>query len=238
MNHMTKYCRLTLTVVALGTLMCACKSNKEETVLSYPDGTPRLVYIMKENGNDREIVGEKSYYENGNIRWEKHFRDSKRDGRWRYYYASGQLFGEGLFDTAHQLGRNWAFYRADGSGYCDEGCDSVVVNEFSENDFLPSAIACCKGNAKKVYMFYEDFSKRYEGETVDGLREGHCTFFFPNGVTQTEAIYADGELNGVYIVYRENGTPYYRGVYINGKRAAVWEFYDEEGNLVNTKDFQ
>ena len=57
MNCMTKYCRLILTVVALGALMCACKSNKEETVLSYPDGTPRLALPLQGGKGLRYPVG-------------------------------------------------------------------------------------------------------------------------------------------------------------------------------------
>ncbi|MBQ9474142.1 MAG: hypothetical protein IJU81_07005 [Bacteroidales bacterium] len=235
MRHgLISYFKLTIAAAVL-LLTAGCNNYQEEVVQTFPNGSPKLAYLLQGKGDKPLIVGERAYYDNGNTRWEKHFSDGKPAGEWLYNYPSGKPFGKVSFDDKHPDGYNYQFWSADGKELAPGKTDSVKVEWLDEH--IPAGVSYHYGSESEVYLFYEDYSIRYHGFTLNKQPNGHCTFFYPNGQPQTEAIYADGVLNGLYTVYRDNGVPYYHGAYIGGKRAGTWEFLDENGAVAYTKDF-
>lgn len=205
---------------------------------SYPNGKAKLIYIMKGKADRAVRVGEKFYYEDGGLRWEKSFDEKagQPTGNWRYFYGNGQLYAEGDFSINHAKGAKWQFHGVDGKPLANAKYDSTSVLVFTP-DMLPTTLAYHKGDTADLFEFYEDLSPRASGQLVAGKRNGKWVFSHPNGVKQAEAIYINGVENGMHNSYRENGVPYFRGLYINGKRAGKWEFYDQDGNLAGTKNF-
>ena len=116
------------------------------------------------------------------------------------------------------------------------GYDSMRVVEVSE-DGHPMTICYFTGNRHTWLQYYSTMSPRSKGEMVDGLREGKWLFYYPDGTIQTEASFVAGREEGPYRVFRENGVPFYIGQYKNGVRTGIWEVYDEEGNLVEKREF-
>ncbi len=225
-----------LLCAAVAALMAACQNRHEEIVSVYPNGQNKLVYQMEGSKEHSECVGEKMYYEDGQLRWEKQFKDNAPVGTWKYYYGNGQLFAQGEFSTQHPQGHNWIIHTAEGKALHATACDSVVVTAFS-SEMFPTTIGYYSGDTVYAYEFYEDIALRGTGRLVNGARDGYWVFYYPNGIKQAEATYLDGIENGMHSVYRENGVPYYRGLYIDGKRSGTWEIYDAEGNLSATKNF-
>lgn len=225
-----------LSFVLFAMLTASCGKTHEEVISTYDDGTPKVVYVMQGKGDKQQKVGEKMYYEDGKLRYEKHFTGGVNDGKWCYYYGNGRLFAEGDFSQRHDVGANWKFHNSDGGAMVEGKVDSIVVSVFN-TDMFPIAMGFFRGDSITVKEIYEDISLRSTGVLVNGKRIGHWIFYFPTGVKQAEAIYADGVENGMHCAYRENGVPYYRGLYINGKRAGVWEFYDQDGILSGKQNF-
>lgn len=217
-------------------LLSSCHRTRNEVIEKYPNGKAKLVYQVQGKDENKQRVGEKMYYEDGQLRWEKHFRDEQPTGIWRYYYGNGQQFAQGDFGTNHRYGAAWQFSTAKGKALREGTFDSVTVTAFTPEMF-PTTLAYHHQDSIWAYEYYEDLSLRATGQIVGNRRDGHWIFYYPTGVTQAEAIYADGVENGMHCAYRENGTPYYRGAYINGQRAGAWEFYDQDGNLCGTKNF-
>ena len=222
-------------------LLTGCSNCREEVVQTFADGSATLVYLLQGDDDNPLLVGEKSYYDNGNLRWEKHYADGKPSGTWSYYYPSGKPFCTVEADKNGMLrgGKECRFWSADGKELAPAKRDSVRVEWLGSGDApsSPSGVSYYYGTESEVYLFYEDYSIRYHGFTLNNQPNGHCTFYYPNGQPQTEAIYADGLLNGLYTVYRDSGVPYYRGAYIGGKRAGTWEFLEEDGSVAYTKEF-
>ena len=215
-------------------LLLSCTHN--EVVETFPNGKAKLVYQMKGKRDARQRVGEKMYYEDGQLRWEMHFKNEQPTGEWHYFYGNGKMFAKADCSHERQRGADWMFYSADGKALREGHYDSIRVTAFTPEMF-PTTIAYHRQDSIWAYEFYEDLALRATGQLVRGHRDGHWIFYYPTGVTQTEAIYADGVENGMHSTYRENGVPYYRGAYINGKRAELWEIYDQAGNLSGTKNF-
>lgn len=225
-------------LLAIAVLAASCHRPYDTVFSSYPDGSAKLVFTVID-GKAGEItrVGEKMYYENGKLMYEKHFKDDKPSGKWSYYYDNGQLHTSGTFHTgdSNDNGTGWKFYDREGKEFVSQ-YDSMRVLQYTP-DHRPLSVAYYTGNDETRYQFNDNYTINAHGLVHNGLKEGPWEFFYANGQKMLEARYINGIENGAYISYRENGIPFFRGFYINGQRANTWEFYDEEGNLAGTMNF-
>ena len=219
-------------------LLNACGHVREEIIQTYPNGNPLLVFLVKGDKKDPTRVGERMYYESGQLQFEKHFTGKPEvpTGTWNYYFDNGQLFATADFTKKHDYGSNWSFYNRNGGAYYDGKLDSVYVTDLGMFG-TPSTVVFCSGKNKDVIQFYSNYTVRSTERLVNEARSGKVFFYFPNGNPQVEANFVNGLEDGPYIVYRENGIPYYQGNYEQGKRVGIWEFYDEKGELSNTIDY-
>lgn len=227
-----------LPLTAVLVLAAACNPVRERTIQTYPSGKPMLVFLEKGDKNDPTRVGEKMYYENGQLQFEKKFSGKPEipDGIWNYYFDNGQLFATGDFSHNHEYGSNWVFYNRNGGPYYDGRLDSAFVTDLGMFG-TPSTVVFCSGIDRDVIQFYSNYTVRSTERLVNGQRNGRVFFYFPNGNIQVEANFVDGKEEGTYTVYHDNGIPFYQGNYQNGKRTGIWEFYDKEGNLSHTTDY-
>ena len=228
----------TLVFVAALALVTSCHHVREEVIQSYPNGKPMLVFLVKGDKKSPTRVGERMYYESGQLQFEKKFSGKPEvpDGIWQYFFDNGQLFASGDFSSRHDFGSNWSFYNRNGGSYYDGKLDSVYVTDLGTFG-TPSTVVFCSGQHQDVIQFYSNYTVRSTERLTNGMRSGRVIFYFPNGNPQVEANFAEGLEDGPYTVYRENGVPYYQGTYCKGQRVGIWEFYDEEGNLDNTVDY-
>ena len=219
-------------------LFTSCNHVRERVIQSYPNGKPMLVYLEKGKKDAPIRVGERLYYENGQLQIEKNFTGSPEvpDGIWSYYFDNGQLFSSADFSKSHEFGANWAFYNRNGGAYYDGQLDSVYVTDMGMFG-TPSTVVFCSGKYKDVIQFYSNFTVRSTERLTNEVRNGRVFFYFPNGNIQVEANFDAGLKEGPYIVYHENGIPLYQGNYHQDLRVGVWEFYDEDGNLAKTQDY-
>lgn len=222
-------------------LLCcfvACHPTHDEVVLTFDNGKPELVYQVKGKGDQRSIVGERMYYDNGQLRMEKHFaaKDKVPTGTWRYLYDDGKPFAQGDFDATHPNGTHWQFFTHEGVDYFDKPYDSLVVTTLSTKQ-IPAEVHCYRGDSVECCHFYENYALQLQGLEVASQRQGRWTTFYPTGARQVEVFFDGGVEHGTYSCFRENGIPYCVGSYDHGERTGVWEFYDPEGNLSGTKDF-
>lgn len=229
---------LIIPILLAGMLLTSCRNTHEKVVQRHPNGSPMLVYLYTGSENDPTRVGERMYYDNGQLQLEKHFsgKPEKPSGTWNYYFDNGQLFASADFDSKSPFGRGWVFYNRNGGNYYSSPFDSVYVTDMGMFG-TPSTVVFCAGNNQDVIQFYSNYTVRSTERLTEGRRNGRVIFYYPNGNPQTEANFTNGVEEGDYTVYYESGIPYYRGTYTNGQRTGIWEFYDREGNLAETKDF-
>ncbi len=230
--------RLFPILLAVLMTLSSCNRVREEVMQKYPDGKPMITFLLKGSKKDPTRVGERMYYENGQLQFEKKFsgKPEMPDNEWSYYFDNGQLFASGDFSKNHEFGSNWTFFNRNGNPYYDGKLDSVYVTDLGMFG-TPSTVVFCSGVHQDVVQFYSNYTVRSTERLTNGARSGRVYFYFPNGRTQVEANFDNGQEDGPYIVYRENGIPYYQGNYSHGERVGVWEFYDEEGNLAHTMDY-
>ena len=71
----------------------------------------------------------------------------------------------------------------------------------------------------------------------DKQRHGKWESYFPNEQLRSVGHFKNGTKHGESIVYFPNGQKRYSGSYKNGKRVGVWRFWDEDGELIDEKNF-
>lgn len=216
----------------------ACDQVRENVIQSYPTGEPMLVALETGKKETPTRVGEKMYYANGQLQFEKQFSGNpeRPDGIWKYYWDNGQLFASGDFSHRHDYGSDWTFYNRNGGAYYDGPLDSAVVTNMGTYG-TPSSVTFYSGNNQDVVQFYSNYTVRSTERHTNGQRNGKVFFYFPDGKIQVEATFVDGEEDGPYTVYHESGVPYYQGTYEKGQRVGIWEFYAPDGNLIQHKDY-
>ena len=236
MKSMSIKTLLPLLLAAL--LVVSCNRVREQVVQTYPDGKPLLVLLVKGDKKSPVRVGERMYYENGQLQFEKTFSGmpEQPDGVWQYYFDNGQLFASGDFSSNHEFGSNWQFFNRNGGPYYDGKLDSVRVSDMGLLG-TPATVVFCSGPHQDVIQFYSNYTVRSTERLTAGQRNGRVFFYFPNGNVQVEATFVDGQEDGPYIVYHQNGIPFYQGNFTKGQRTGIWEFYDEQGNLEHTIDY-
>lgn len=85
--------------------------------------------------------------------------------------------------------------------------------------------------------YYEDGTKKTEGNYKNGQRNGQWSYWFHDGKIWSRAVYKEGKENGLRTVWHSNGQKYYEGKAINDQRKGVWKFWDENGKLVKEIDY-
>lgn len=128
-----------------------------------------------------------------------------------------------------------------------------VINEYypSGNLMKQSVYETIKDKRElvKETRYYENGTKKLEGEYLEGERNGNWTQWYENGFTWSEGEFARGIRVGKSTVYNQDGTVHYIGFYKLGKPDGEWTFFDEnekvakkvtyhEGQIIDEENYQ
>ena len=136
--------------------------------------------------------------------------DGSREGPWQYYYETGDVKSEGVYENNRQVGE-WKFFFKDGK--------QEQVGHFN------------RGVLEGKWEWYYPEGKKLRVENYNkGKRDGDFFEFSLNGDTVTRGTYIDGEMNGfwktIYGDVREEGN------YLNDYKDGVWKTYFSSGALM------
>jgi antitoxin component YwqK of YwqJK toxin-antitoxin module len=100
-----------IVILLLFSLFSACSKIVEEVKETYPGGKTKRVITYQIKGDEKTIVEEKLFYENGNKELEGTFnKEGLRDGQWRYYYEQGVLWSEHHYKNGLRHGPAKVYY--------------------------------------------------------------------------------------------------------------------------------
>jgi antitoxin component YwqK of YwqJK toxin-antitoxin module len=105
----------------------------------------------------------------------------------------------------------------------------------------PKIIKYYRNESKEILLkesrFYEDGTKKIEGNFEDGERSGQWSYWYEDGKLWSQAVYKKGKENGLRTVFHKNGQKYYEGMTIDDKRSGNWKFWNENGELIKEIDY-
>ena len=226
-------------------------NNKAEGVRREysPDGKIEKSYILMDGKvTGMGIVDEngwkqgrwKEYYDDGSLKQEGSYLNTKKTGEWKFYFpGSGNVIEQiGTYTKSGKPDGEWKWFYESGHIHRIENFNNGIEDGPMEEK-TDSGMVIMKGNYQDGL---EDGSWKYqleghreEGKYVDGKRTGVWKHYFPNGILSFEGNYDDGQPNGVHKIYWENGNLKLSGNYIMGLKDGEWNSYNSDGSpLVTT----
>ena len=159
--------------------------------------------------------------------------NSRRTGRWEFFFETGELRASGNFVNDYQHGE-WDFYfqnrKKEQTGNFNNG---IMVGEwrwyFPSGNLLREEIYV-RGRPHGLSIQYSDSATIVaKGEYVDGEREG---FWIEHvGHAREEGNYVMGLKNGMWKTYHKDGQPYHAGNFVQGDADGRHVFYYPDGTL-------
>ncbi|PID95540.1 MAG: hypothetical protein CSA94_01085 [Bacteroidetes bacterium] len=87
-----------LLLFAIILLFSSCKDKiVEENFSTFKNGNKQVVRIYKISKGEKTLIGEKQYYETGELKIEGTYDNNKRHGVWKSYYKNGNLWSKGTY---------------------------------------------------------------------------------------------------------------------------------------------
>ncbi|MDD2191968.1 MAG: hypothetical protein PHO12_05450 [Bacteroidales bacterium] len=221
---------LSKTIVIFLTILMtsSCTNGKKEVISYYENGNPKLVYYIKKDGEMKNKVAEKMYYENGKLKYEGNFENNERTGKWTYYFENGNKFSQANY-TNSKSGEDIEVYKVDKTKIVGK------KDKIEEVTFYPDgALAAIKikyDGFEKEYKFFPSFKLLEERTTKGNLLNGESLSFFENGNINSRNYFKDGMQDSIYVLYYENGSTQIKGSFKMDERVGKWEFFKEDGTL-------
>jgi len=177
------------------------------------------------------------YWDNGKKVREGLLIDTIRDGKWTWWYKSGNLWKEGNYNKGVKIGKWITFY--------DDG--NIQSQEFMENGtnifWIPNKIKKSEVNVVngkydgKFISWYDNGNIDEEIEYRNGVKEGKTTKYHKNGNKNFEGFYVNDKLNCYGIWWYENGTKEMEGKLLNDEQDSIWTFYHTNGKIGSKGNF-
>jgi antitoxin component YwqK of YwqJK toxin-antitoxin module len=188
------------------------------------------------NGNGRYKI----FADNGTIILEGDVTNGNRTGIWNSYYSNGKLSEEGIYEnTQYKVRNNWdtagiqkvvngngnyISYYADGKamyeiGEIKNGLREGVWKLFYQTPdtlFLEQTYKNGKLNGPQK-SYYESGTLYTSSEMIDGIKEGVCTWYHPNGTISSTVTYHKDKKDGLQKLWSELGVLTKEEIYKNGE---------------------
>lgn len=91
-------------------ILASCRFEHKVVEETYDDGSSKRVCLYKGKGESRELIKETTYYPNKQVQMEGTYKDSKRDGKWTYWYENGKLWSDGQFVKGKSDGKRTTYF--------------------------------------------------------------------------------------------------------------------------------
>ncbi|MEO0403419.1 MAG: hypothetical protein AAF193_00970, partial [Bacteroidota bacterium] len=133
----------------------------------------------------------------------------------------------------------WFLFFAIAMGFFT-GCKSVPTCEVKSNFETgeKKEERCTLDNQTTHTEFYQGGNIYMQGDIKEGeLREGTWQSFYEDGTLWSEHHYLDGVKDGAYKVFWPNGNDRIMGQYAKGQEIGLWKFFDQDGVIVQEKQF-
>lgn len=175
------------------------------------------------------------YFENGNPHM-KGIYEKKDSVYWYYYYEKGTLRNEGVIQNNVKQGV-WKYYYENGQlkaeGFYDKNIKDQNWKYYYEDGILKANATYANGRGSYT-EYYPSGKIKVTGPTYKNVGEGIWTYYHKNGNIEAKGYESNGVKNGIWTYYYPNGQIKSKGNYINGKQNGEWKNFHENGTLSST----
>ncbi len=191
--------------------------------------------------NKRLKQGEwKEFYQNGNIKTEKTFRDDQLHGYYKEYDNRGKLILTMLYENGSIV-----------KSRVEEEPDIEITNRYDQDgkliysgpyrNSIPVGIHRefgSDGKVKNAFIYNDNGLLLSEGVVDEaGNRNGSWKDLYANGKVLAEGQFRDNRRTGLWKFYNITGRVEQTGNYNNGRPDGLWKWYYETGELLREEEY-
>ena len=137
------------------------------------------------------------------------FVNDLQDGKWEYYFSTGELSYLANYKQGLRNGE-WNYFYKDSTLYRN----GKFSNDLKEG---------------KWETYYEDGTLLMEGAYNKGKEAGEWTVYWENGRVKNRSVFEEGKLNGIWTSYTPTGMISLAGRYKKGQKTGLWEEFYNNG---------
>lgn len=185
---------------------------------------------------DRRQGKWKYYYETGELKGEGMFKNNLKTGDWIYYYMDGKIEQKGKFNK-DKIDSKWLWYYPNGKVWREEYYE-LGKEEGSFTEYNDSGKVILKGQyldgERTGFWVYQVGDIIEEGKYTEGQQDSIWKSYYSNGRICYKGNYVQGVPDGKFYWYYPNGKIKTEGYYVTGRMEKKWYYFDEEGLLYIT----
>lgn len=187
------------------------KSNKLVGIKNYSTSSELIDEYLSEDAT----FSFKTYYPNGKVKREGHFKDGLKDGEWITYWINGNVKVSEIFLGGENTGESKSYYI---NGQLED-----YISRKSQGDYDEHASYHINGVLKS------------SGLRINGENTHHWLYYRIDGALEQKSYFAEGQLNGWLSNFTSKGRLALRTKYDEGL-STINEWYNESGELINKVD--
>lgn len=211
--------------------------GKIEKSYVFKNGVMIGIGIVDENGWKQGAW--KEYYDDGSLKQEGSYFNTKKSGLWKFYFQGNNSIVEqiGTYDNKGNPIGEWKWFYESGNIHRIENYENGMLNGLMEEK-TDSGLVITRG----IYLdgqedgewYYQIEGYREEGKYADGRRTGIWKHYYDNGNLAFEGNFEDGQPDGIHKFYWENANLKRMGSYIMGLKNGEWNSFYPDGTLFVT----
>jgi antitoxin component YwqK of YwqJK toxin-antitoxin module len=179
-------------------------------------------YTADSPSGEKETELIKERFPNGTIQIERQVTQDPQgnyinDGSWKTWDQRGNLVAQGQYDAGERTGTWVRWYRT--------VTEANILSQAPYKQFAGPFISQATFKNDKLdglWTIYDGKMRKISQWTfTDGKRHGPSTWWYPNGKKMREALFKDGDMDGLYIESAPDGSVSARETYQEGRKLAV-----------------
>jgi antitoxin component YwqK of YwqJK toxin-antitoxin module len=157
------------------------------------------------------------YYPTGEVKAVSFFSKNGAVCRTKMYNIGGKVKGEGKF-VNEKKDSTWKYYDEDGGLLAEENYVNGLKNG-------------------KSRVYYLNGQMAEERNWKNGVLDGPRTNYFESGGFKYKGQYVNGKVNGKVTFFHPSGKVDAEGMYVNDLKDGAWKYYEEDGKLKRTDTY-
>jgi len=217
--------------------------------------------------SNNEPTSESFYFDNGQLKEKKSYKDDKLDGKYVSYFEDGQIKKDIVYQNGNMKSHTYYFsngkveregtgdceyriygYEIDGSKNTDlkyENCkemDGFISLKFGSKIY-ENRYKRYYENGKQVREDYELYNTDLDfietkGTSINEKKEGQWTEYFNKEDIKKRENYKNGKLEGKSVTYWRYGNPRFVKHYKQGEENGIFQEFDVTGNLILEREYK
>lgn len=99
-------------IAIIGVILVGCKPDLHQVIIdTFDDGSPQTVKYFDQEVKVENLVKEVQFYPDGTKKYEGHYRNGEKHGKWVFWFDNGKVWSEGYFEHDIRTGKAFVYHK-------------------------------------------------------------------------------------------------------------------------------